>query len=428
MFWKGIVHFFKKIFSGYIFALFFISATCVYAKNQAFTYRVGIQSANISRFVLETSDKFTYTIDYLNNPNRIAINIDNLDTSSVKKESEKAGFIKSISMDTNGKGVKVFLNLSTTAKVKKHFILSPISDNKNYRLVIDLENTTNEEFLSFIKKEEQKNNTSKKKENVILEEEILSETPQKTEVKKENKIIISTTKKLNIQNEPKTKTEKIIVIDAGHGGKDPGTIGVNGTYEKTIALAFARQLRDILTKNPNYKVVLTRDSDIFIQLQDRAKIAEKANASLFISIHLNSSPNKQTKGFSIYTLSEKATDEESKKIAEKENAADLLGIGSFDGYDKITKNILGDLLQTQVKIASVEFADEIVKQVKQDTPCIYHPHREAPFIVLRSSIPSVLIEAGFLSNKEDEKKLNQKWYREKMAYSFARAIDIILQK
>ena len=220
---------------------------------------------------------------------------------------------------------------------------------------------------------------------------------------------------------------RVICIDAGHGGKDPGTIGQNGTYEKVIALSLAKQLRDILVKNPDYRVILTRDNDTFIQLQDRAKIAERENANIFVSIHLNSSPNKQTHGFSIYTLNEKATDDEARKIAEKENAADLLGIGSFEGYDNITKNILGDLLQTQVKIASVELATEMVNQVKQEISCIYQPHREAPFIVLRSSIPSVLIEAGFLSNKEEEKRLNQKWYREKMAYSFARAIDKVLK-
>ena len=231
----------------------------------------------------------------------------------------------------------------------------------------------------------------------------------------------------NASNKKVEDERKIIVIDAGHGGKDPGTIGVNGTYEKTIALAIARQLRDILVKNPMYKVILTREGDTFIPLQERAKIAERNNATLFVSIHLNSSSNKQTHGFSIYTLSEKATDDEARKIAEKENAADLLGIGSFEGYDAVTKNILGDLLQTQVKIASVEFATEVVKQVKQDTNCIHDPHREAPFIVLRSSIPSVLMEVGFLSNKDEEKKLNQKWYREKLSYSFARAIDKILK-
>ena len=296
----------------------------------------------------------------------------------------------------------------------------PIKDGANYRLVLDLEQASGDEFSKLAGGAK----SSSKKENVVEEEVFLSNKKAVNNKVVSNKTSSNTGKK-NVKP-VNNQSKKIIVIDAGHGGKDPGTIGSGGTYEKTIALALAKQLRDILVKNPNYKVILTRNDDTFIQLQDRAKIAERNNASIFISIHLNSSPNKKTNGFSIYTLSEKATDDEARKIAEKENAADLLGIGSFEGYDTVTKNILGDLLQTQVKIASVELANAVVDQIKKDVACIYHPHREAPFIVLRSSIPSVLIEAGFLSNKDEEKKLNQKWYREKMAYSFARAIDGIL--
>ena len=391
------------------------------AKNTAVVVRTGIQPMNVSRFVLEMTEDTSYKILYLDNPKRIVVDIPDVDVSKVKKESLKSGFISDVrigKLDT--KISRVVLDLSTPAVVKKDFILKPLENNKNYRLVLDIESVSLTEFSKFI---------GKKVEDVI-EENIVTPVKTANTVITKTKTTTTTTKvkkgtKQNIA--VKKNNKKTIVIDAGHGGKDPGTIGQNGTYEKVIALSLAKQLKDILVKNPDYRVILTRDNDTFIQLQDRAKIAERENANIFVSIHLNSSPNKQTHGFSIYTLNEKATDDEARKIAEKENAADLLGIGSFEGYDNITKNILGDLLQTQVKIASVELATEMVNQVKQEISCIYQPHREAPFIVLRSSIPSVLIEAGFLSNKEEEKRLNQKWYREKMAYSFARAIDKVLK-
>ncbi len=419
----------KNIWVLFIFFGLFIFPRVSFAKNKGINLRTGIQPMNISRFVMEMTEDTTFKILYLDNPKRVVIDIPNIDVSGVTKEALKSGFISDVRIGQLDKVTsRVVLDLSSPAKVKNSFVLKPLGVNKNYRLVMDIEAVSNEEFA----KQKVLNMED------VIEEEVSSANTVAKPASKQNNVVVSENrqpvthvkknKKNMKQNIAVKKTDKkTIVIDAGHGGKDPGTIGVNGTYEKNIALSFAKQLRDILKKNPDYRVVLTRDDDTFIPLQERAKIAEHENASIFVSIHLNSSPNKQTHGFSIYTLNEKATDDEARKIAEKENAADLLGIGSFEGYDNITKNILGDLLQTQVKIASVELATEIVTQVKQEIACIYQPHREAPFIVLRSSIPSVLIEAGFLSNKDDEKKLNQKWYREKMAYSFARAIDKVLK-
>ncbi len=396
----------------------------VFASGRAILFRTGIQSGNVSRFVLETSSKPSYNIFYLNNPQRIVIDIDDIDISNVKKESSKTGFIDEVRLgEYDDDTARIVLDLTAFAKVKKDFILNPIGDNKNYRLVVDIESASQTEF-------DKLSNTKSNNKTIVNEEEV------EIEITSSSKNVSSSSKKVEVKTTTTTTTskksikkdKKVIVIDAGHGGKDPGAIGIGGTKEKNIVLSMAKQLRDILKKNPNYKIVMTRDTDIFLPLAERSYIAEKNNADLFISIHADSSPKKTTKGFSIYTLSEKATDEESKKLAEKENASDLIGIGTFDSYDRITKNILGDLMQTQVKIASVEIADEIVKQVKQDVLCVDRPVREAPFMVLRSSVPSVLAEMGFLSNKDEEKKLNQKWYREKLAYSLSRAIDKILQE
>lgn len=427
----------------FLILLFFTFALSANASNNAIVFRTGIQSGNVSRFVLETSHNPTYNIFYLANPTRIVIDVDDLNISKVIKESFKSGFISNVRISMFDKSTaRIVLDLENFAKVKNHFVLNPINSNKNYRFVVDVENATNSEFNNLVKNHY--SYPSQKyisKSDGVVEVEVISENKKTSErvtiketVKTSNKGK-STTKQTTQTNKTTTfntslkdKKQKIIIIDAGHGGHDPGAIGVAGIQEKNINLSIAKILRDILKKNSQYKVIMTRDTDIFLPLQERSAIAEKNNADFFISIHINSSSKKTTKGFSIYTLNEIATDEESKKLAEKENASDLLGIGTFDTYDAITKNILGDLLQTQVKIASVEIATEIVNQVKQDTICLENPNREAKFTVLRSSVPSVLAEMGFISNKDEEKKLNQKWYQEKLAYSLARGIDKMMKE
>ena len=436
---KGfIVCIFNKIKLTFLcFISFFFISFDLMAGNKGIAFRTGIQPMNVSRFVLETSKIPEYDIFYLKNPKRIVVDVSDLDISSIKKENSKTGFVADIRVGRLDQNTSRFvLDLSSFAKVKTHFVLNPILGNKNYRLVIDVESASEKEFDKFIEKKLVLSsfNTSSNKENkttkIVYEDIEVKVKNSKTNqnIKFDKKLSISKPVSKTSKSTIKESKPKVIVIDAGHGGEDPGAIGLGGTYEKNIVLAMAKQLRDVLKKNPQYKIILTRETDKFIKLQERARIAEKNNATIFISIHADSSPKKKTKGFSVYTLSEQATDEESKKIAEKENAADLLGIGTFDSYDNITKNILGDLMQTQVKIASVEMANEIVNQVKQDVVCVDNPHREAPFIVLRSAIPSVLIEMGFLSNKDEEKKLNQKWYREKLAYSLSRAIGAILKE
>ena len=435
---------FKRILvSCLLFCGLFLSLSDAFAGNKGIAFRTGIQPMNVSRFVLETEKEPEYAIFYLDNPKRIVIDINDLDISDVKKATSKTGFISDIRSGVLDDKISRFvLDLSAFAKIKKHFVLKPLGNNKNYRLVIDIESASENEFAEFISKnyvlpsDVSLNDVKNTPSGVVYEEVEIEVTDSSSassgkqgKFSKKLEIVETKTKSSsNKNNTSKNDKKKVIVIDAGHGGQDPGAIGLGGTYEKNIVLAMAKQLRDVLSKNSQYKIILTRETDKFIKLQERARIAERNNATIFISIHADSSPKKTTKGFSVYTLSEKATDEESKKIAEKENAADLLGIGTFDSYDPITKNILGDLMQTQVKIASVEMANEIVAQVKQDVVCVDNPHREAPFMVLRSAVPSVLVEMGFLSNRDEEKKLNQKWYREKLAYSLARAIDSILKE
>lgn len=223
---------------------------------------------------------------------------------------------------------------------------------------------------------------------------------------------------------PKTPRKMVIAIDAGHGGVDPGTIGADGQFEKNITLKMARELRDVLQKTGRYKVVLTRDRDIFLRLRQRVAVARAAGADLFISIHADSTRNRKVRGLSVYTLSERASDKEAASLAEKENKADLIAGIDLTGESPDVTNILIDLAQRESMNQSAQFATQLVRELRKSTKLLRKTHRFAGFAVLKApDMPSVLIELGFLSNPQDEKALQTRRYRAKLAHAILRGID-----
>lgn len=216
----------------------------------------------------------------------------------------------------------------------------------------------------------------------------------------------------------------LIVIDAGHGGQDPGAIGAHKTHEKEVTLAMARSLRQALLRTGRYRVALTRDSDTFIILGERVNIARKLKADMFISLHADSNPHPDAKGFSIYTISETASDEESAALAARENAVDDLSGMDLGNVDKDVADILIDLAARETKTKSAQLADIIVQALHPKIVKLTKTHRYAGFRVLKApDIPSVLIELGFLTNTEDEKLLLSPEYRELVMASIAKGID-----
>ncbi len=222
-----------------------------------------------------------------------------------------------------------------------------------------------------------------------------------------------------------TGGKRVVVIDPGHGGADPGTIGGSGVYEKHITIAMARQIKKTLEQSGHYKVVLTRDRDVFIPLRDRVKRSRKAGADLFISIHADSIKDKTISGSSVYTLSEKASDKEAARLAEKENKADLVaGIDLNAQKDELTAFILLDLARRDSMNESAKFANVLVGELKRSSKVLRNTHRFAGFAVLKApDIPSVLVELGFLSNTKDERNLRSKAYRQKIATAMLAGID-----
>jgi N-acetylmuramoyl-L-alanine amidase len=217
----------------------------------------------------------------------------------------------------------------------------------------------------------------------------------------------------------------IIVLDPGHGGRDPGTIGINGTKEKNVTLAVAKAIRNVLEKSGRYTVVTTRDDDGSVALRRRQDIARAANGSVFISLHADSlTRDTSMRGASVYTLSETASDREAARLAQKENKADVVSGIDLSHQDPIVSSILIDLALRDAANRSVVFADELVDSLGDVTLLLRRTRRFAGFVVLKSpDMPTVLVELGFLSNPQDERLLTRPAHHARIGRAVLAALD-----
>jgi N-acetylmuramoyl-L-alanine amidase len=222
-----------------------------------------------------------------------------------------------------------------------------------------------------------------------------------------------------------TAGKPVIVLDPGHGGIDPGTRGKGGTREKRITLRVAHAVRRQLLASGRYRVVMTRDGDEFVPLRRRIAIARRAEGALFISLHADALGIKSFRGASVYTLSEKASDDEAAALAKKENQADVIAGIDLRRESGEVRNILIDLAQRETMNRSVRFARFLIADLRREIKLVRNKkHRFAGFAVLRApDVPSVLIELGFLSNAADERLLRSSRHHAKLARAIVRAVD-----
>lgn len=213
----------------------------------------------------------------------------------------------------------------------------------------------------------------------------------------------------------------IVVIDAGHGGRDPGATAVSGEIaEKDLALALAGELRDRLVERGRVRVAMTRDKDVYLSLDQRAGIARQLGASLFLSLHMDSAPNPLARGASVYSLSDVASDEAAARFAHAENG-DAAGAAGAGGSVEAMLSDLGTRMQMN---ASADLASRLVRKSAGRFELRPRPHRFASFHVLRrTKAPAVLFEAGYVSNVDDEQLLRSPDYRRKIVTSLAQAVE-----
>jgi len=224
--------------------------------------------------------------------------------------------------------------------------------------------------------------------------------------------------------------KKIIVVDAGHGGNDPGAVGAGRLKEKNITLAASRELKRQLEKTGRFKVYLTRDNDRYIKLYKRVAIARMRKADLFLSLHADSIDKPNVRGASIYTLSDKASDKQTAKLAARENQADLIAGVDLTHEDKDVANILLDLAMRDTMNQSKFFANTVVEEMRRSgVRILERPHRYAGFAVLKApDVPSVLFEMGFMSNRSEARLLNTSEYRQKIASALVDSIKAYFEK
>ena len=231
------------------------------------------------------------------------------------------------------------------------------------------------------------------------------------------------------------RAKPLVLIDAGHGGIDPGAAGVSNLKEKTLVLAVAHALKAQLAGGGRYDVKMTRATDVFVSLDQRLKMSRDLDADLFISLHADSIAQKgfanAVRGATVYTLSEQASDEEARRMAEKENNSDAIAglqTAKFEEEGEV-RNILIDLLKRETSNFSADFSNALVKRLGTSISLSGRPQRSAAFKVLRQAdTPSVLVELGYMSNPEDEKLLNSAAWQRRVAAAIGAAVDSYFSK
>lgn len=309
---------------------------------------------------------------------RLVIGLPNVMVSG-ELQGAGQGLVKRWLIDEAAGGARLRLDLAGKAEVRRRFLLPPGDGATAYRYVIDLKAVDSAAVAPAPRLS-------------------LAETPTKA---------------------PPLRLKKVVVIDAGHGGKDSGALGAN-IHEKEVTLAAAKALKERLERTGRFQVVLTRETDTFVPLESRVQIARRADADLFISLHADSGPDATTRGASVYTLSEKGADRVG-RVLEKD---DWLMKANLPGRDRAVSQILLDLSQRATKNRSAAFAQLLLANVGEETPLLRRSHRDAGFIVLLApDVPAVLLEMGFITNPEDEAFLSAKASRARLVDAVADSIE-----
>ncbi len=369
--------------------------------------RIG-QHTDRTRFVVEISDPVKFRVFTLANPNRVVIDLPEVLWRLQGPPQASTGVVKNYRYGLFRPGNSRFvIDLNAPVTAATPMILPP-QDGYGYRMVLDLFPTTQAKF--------EKNAgwpaDLRARENAA----VAAATAPPPDA------AIATPKPA--PGEIASRSDHMIVIDPGHGGLDSGTTGLDGLYEKDLVLDEGKRLRKAL-KARGYRVHMTRDTGVFIPLYSRAPIAHNYKADLFISLHADSNPNASVKGLSVYTLSERGSDKEAAALANKENQSDIIAGVDLSGDNSSVASILIDLAQRDTMNRSVRFAKHVLNSVAGVTDILPRsPHRSANFVVLRGpDVPAVLIELGYLSNKDDNAQMRTTAWRNRVASAIADAVD-----
>ncbi|MDR3491596.1 MAG: N-acetylmuramoyl-L-alanine amidase [Gammaproteobacteria bacterium] len=404
-----------------------------YASEPRLTQLQVMKLPTYSRLIFTLSEPVKYHVFMLHNPHRLVvdlygakskINFQSVTRSDTAIQSIRTGHPKD-------KIFRIVFDLNRNAHYKKFMA----EDTASHELVVDFSPVGEQAApapvsaptpapVPVAEKVSDAQPVTKPKRFLNIE---IAQPRQKTISKITSKpVMAETTQKPSMQLPLESKRKIIIVIDAGHGGKDPGTVGARGTKEKDVVLRIAQSLKQLIDDEPNMRAVLTRHGDYFVTLRDRLRLARKDKGDVFIAIHADSYFNNQSTGASVYALSRHgATTEAARWLAKRENYSELGGV-NFSGLgDKsyVLRSVLIDLAQTATITDSVRLGGNVLTSLKNVTNLHYARVEQAPFMVLKSpDIPSILVETGFLSNPVDEENLRDVEHRDQLAQALLEGI------
>lgn len=332
-----------------------------------------------TRAVLDLDRKTAYKLFTLQNPHRVVVDLEGSSIDiPVELDEDHAGVINAVRYgQPDDNTLRVVFDLNESAELKS-FLLEPTAQY-SHRLVIDLYSKSNRQASSLIK---------------------------------------------HVADISKPNRDVVIAVDAGHGGEDPGAIGPRKTREKVVVLQIARELKKAIDAEPGMQAVLTRDGDYYIPLRERYEKARKARADLFVSIHADAFTKSSVRGSSVFVLSARgASSEFARLLADSENASDLVGGVTLNDKDDMLASVLLDLSQSATREASNKVAADILGAMKR-TGKIHKNHvGRANFMVLKSpDVPSVLVETAFISNPDEEKRLTEKEFQQRMARTITQGV------
>nr|WP_249785414.1 MULTISPECIES: N-acetylmuramoyl-L-alanine amidase [unclassified Bradyrhizobium] len=363
-----------------------------------------------TRFILDLDQTVTFRAVTLGDPYRVVVDVPQVNFQLPAGTGNGGrGLVKAFRYGlVMPGGSRIVFDLTGPAKIAKSYVLEA-ANGQPARLVLELEEVERTAFVS-----------SRAPENRPELRPAIAEAPPAT--------VPSAAAPDGAQQ--KADTRPVVVIDPGHGGIDNGTQS-SGESEKNLVLAFGLALRDKLEKAGKYRVVMTRDDDTFVPLNDRTKIARNLKAALFVSIHADALPRAEgdAQGATIYTLSDKASDAEAQRLADAENRADAIAGFNLAEEPTDVADILIDLTQRETRTFSNRFARHLMSEMKQTVRMHKHPLKSAGFRVLKApDVPSVLVEIGYVSNKGDLEQLVSEGWRSRAVGSMAQAIDGFLTK
>lgn len=353
-----------------------------------------------------------YKYFFLENPKRLAIDVADLTWKAPAMPLR--GLITKVRFGTQGRSGRVVLDINRKV-LRSHVEVIPHPREKNAFL---LHAVFIHDVLTL---------QNQGQNQAVLKAPAMQSKAQPILIKKlkSNDRTYKFTSKHPFTATPKRPNEILVVIDAGHGGNDPGAITPSKLYEKNITLQFSKELANRINRTYGMRAILTREADYYIPLAERVAIAQYYHADLFISIHADSLPQTQVHGTTVYTLSDKASDNVADMLAKSENRSDMIAGVKLPVQEPEIADILIDLVRRETDTYSYEFATHLVGNFKKVTDMMKTPHRTAGFAVLKApDIPSVLIELGYLTNKNDVYKLVNNGWRNKMITQMVASIGV----